>query len=90
MRIIDVCMNRAEISSTRKVESISTSRVDRAEILTKMDGRSVLLGLQSVITMLTAQRSAGSHQPSISDIILCQLMAYLQKRDSHSVAQARY
>ena len=47
-------------------------------MLTKMDGSSVLLDLRSVITMLTAQRSAGSHQPSISDTMRCQLMAYLQ------------
>ena len=60
------------------LKSISTSWADRAEILTKMDGSSVLLDLRSVITMLTAQRSAGSHQPSISDTMRCQLMAYLQ------------
>ena len=67
-----------------KVESISTSWADRAEILTKIDGHSDLLDLQSVITMLKAQRSVGSHQPSIFDTIPCQLVAYLQKGDSHS------
>ena len=47
-------------------------------MLTKVDGSSVLLDLQSVITTLTAQRSAGSYQPSISDTMPCQLIAYLQ------------
>ena len=43
-----------------------------------MDGSSALLDLRSVITMLRAQRSAGSHQPLISDTMRYQLTAYLQ------------
>ena len=81
MRIIHVSMNRAQSRINFYFLGGPSGNVN------KMDGSSVLLDLRSVITMLTAQRSAGSHQPSISDAMRCQLMTYLQT-DSLSVAVA--
>ena len=49
------------------------------EILRKMDESSIPLDLQSVITMLKAQGSAGSPQSSTSATMQCQLMPYLQQ-----------
>ena len=47
--------------------------------MTKMDGSSVPLDFQSLITtILKAQRSAGSPQPSTPDTLPCQLTPHLQ------------